>query len=159
MLNRIISLIIKELQAIFRDKKTRIVLIGPPLMQLLIFSFAATLEVKNISIAILNKDSGKESQDLVHEFEGAPSFKKILFLKSESEIKDVLDSQKVIYVLQIDSMFSKNIHKGEPAKIQYLLDGRKSNVAQIALGYSTNIIEEYSSNLNVKKGNKGISST
>lgn len=158
MFNRILSLIIKEIQGIWRDKQTRMVLIGPPILQLFVFSFAATLEVKNISIAIQNNDNGIESQELVHRFEGSPSFKKILFIKDEAEIKDVLDSQKVIYVLQIDSMFSKNIHKGDTAKIQYLLDGRKSNVAQIALGYSTKIIQNYSSTITTESNKKTISS-
>ncbi|MGD9580730.1 MAG: ABC transporter permease [Vampirovibrionia bacterium] len=151
MLNRIITLIIKELLSFMGDKQTRLLLIGPPLMQLLVFSFAATLDVKNINIAIVNNDYGLESQELIHRFEASKSFNQILFIKGTKEIKDALDSQKAIYILQIDSTFSKNIQSGTPANIQFLLDGRKTNVSQIALGYANTIVEEYISSLPKKQ--------
>lgn len=147
MFNRIITLIIKELHAIWGDKKTRMILIFPPIMQLFVFAFAATLEVKNISIAILNKDTGYESRQLINKFEGSPSFKKIIHLNSDSQIKEALDSQDVIYIMHIDSTFSKNIQKHKQARVQFILDGRRSNVSQIVLGYSMKIIQQYSNEL------------
>lgn len=146
MWNRISALIVKELNAIWGDEKSRMILIFPPLLQLFIFAFAATLEVKNISIGIINKDAGIESRELVHMFEDSPSFKKVIHLKSDSQIQQVIDSQEVIYILHIDSTFSKNIRKNKQAKIQFILDGRRSNVSQIVLGYSIKIIEKYSTN-------------
>ena len=147
MLNRIITLIIKELNAIWGDKQSRMILIFPPLIQLFVFAFAATLEVKDISIAIINKDSGQESRHLVHRFEGSPSFKKILYLNSDTQIQETIDNQQVIYVLHIDSTFSKNIRSGKQAQVQFILDGRRSNVSQIVLGYSMKIIQQYSNDL------------
>ena len=60
---RVKALVIKELLAVLRDKKSRTVLVLPPLLQLTIFAFAATLEVKNIELAILDKDGGKAERD------------------------------------------------------------------------------------------------
>ena len=62
MWNRIKTLIVKELQILLRDRKTRIIIIVPPIMQLVVFSFASTLEVKNISLGVYNRDSGEASR-------------------------------------------------------------------------------------------------
>ena len=61
MFYRLKALILKELLAILRDKRSRLLLVVPPLMQMIVFSFAATLEVKNVSIGILNNDLGQAS--------------------------------------------------------------------------------------------------
>lgn len=58
MVDRVVSLIVKELLALWRDRKSRTILFVPPLFQMLIFSFAATEEAKNVRMAVLNRDSG-----------------------------------------------------------------------------------------------------
>ena len=68
MINRILALIYKEMLAVWRDKKSRPCLFVPPLLQLMIFSFAATLDVKNVPIGILNRDNGAESFELIQTF-------------------------------------------------------------------------------------------
>jgi len=65
MINRILALIVKEFIAVWQDKKSRLMLIAPPLFQLFVFTFAATLDVKNISIGVLNRDSGDQSFELI----------------------------------------------------------------------------------------------
>ncbi|MCK1889456.1 hypothetical protein MXE01_10215 [Legionella pneumophila] len=79
---RIFALVIKEILTLFKDPKGRIVLIAPPLLQLLIFSFAATMEIKNISIGILNQDSGKHGYEVIQRFIGSPTFSKVFLFKS-----------------------------------------------------------------------------
>ena len=68
--SRLWALIIKELLAVLRDPKSRLILIGPPIVQLLVFSYAATLEVRNVDIALLNRDSGHWAQELVQRIAG-----------------------------------------------------------------------------------------
>ena len=58
MMTRLIAQIVKELLSYLRDPKSRLTLVGPPLMQLLVFSYAATLEVDNIDLAVLDQDNG-----------------------------------------------------------------------------------------------------
>ncbi|MFA6988573.1 MAG: ABC transporter permease [Candidatus Gastranaerophilaceae bacterium] len=143
MWNRVKTLIIKELIALWRDKRSRIAIILPPLIQLFIFSFAASLEVKNISIAIFNKDMGKAAVELTHRFEGSPNFTKIYHIEKESQIKELIDTQKVILVMTINSDFSRKIDRNEPADVQLIMDGRRSNSAQIVMGYASSIIDQY----------------
>lgn len=147
MFKRILALIIKETLAVLRDRKSRILLIVPPIMQLFIFSYAATLEVKHVPIGILNKDAGNESIELVHRFEGSSTFTNITFLKSDQEISPFIENQKGSMVVTIEQDFSKNIKDHTPAKIQLILDGRKSNTAQIIAGYATSIISQFSTEI------------
>lgn len=143
MWTRVRALIIKEFLALLKDKKSRTVLIIPPLIQLFIFSFAVTLDVKNVPIGILNRDAGHESIELVERFRGSPTFSKIITLHSEKEIAKVIDNEKAVVVFQFDEQFSRNLLSGRPAIVQAILDGRKSNTAQIIQGYAARIIERF----------------
>ena len=143
MFQRIMALIYKEILAVWRDKKSRMVLIGPPLFQLMIFSFAATLDVKNVHIGILNRDHGEQSIELVQRFNGAPTFSKITYLQSIDEIAPFVDNQEGVMVLSIDEQFSRNLDADKKADVQIILDGRKSNTAQIVAGYASSVIQQF----------------
>jgi ABC-2 type transport system permease protein len=147
MLDRIRTLIVKELLAVWRDKKSRIILIVPPVVQMTVFSFAATLEVKNVPIAVLNRDWGTAARDLVARFEGSPNFGEVRHLGGEPEIARALDSRSVLMVLHIGPDFSRDVAAGRPATVQLLLDGRRSNAAQLVAGYATAIIDRYNEEL------------
>lgn len=118
-------------------------LIIPPLVQLFIFSFAATLDVQNIDMGVWNKDNGKYSYELIQRFVGAPTFRNIYFYDTNEQVKKALDNQDVILVMHIDETFSRNILQGREAKVQLLMDGRKSNSAQIVQGYAVGILEQF----------------
>ncbi|MFP4004270.1 MAG: ABC transporter permease [Alphaproteobacteria bacterium] len=144
---RILALIKKELLASARDPQTRwVVLFSPPFL-LLIYAFAITQDISNVSMAVLNQDTGLEARELVSRFEGAPTFKNIRYLKGVSEITPAIESQDVIMVLHIGENFSRRIAAGERAEVQLLLDGRRSNAAQILIGYATRIVERYNQEL------------
>lgn len=143
MWNRILSLIHKEILAVWRDKKSRTVLIVPPIVQLLIFSFAATLDVQNVSIGVLNRDNGRQGFELVQRFVGTPTFKHVAYLKSVEEMAPFIDKQEGLFVLSIDEQFSRNLDAGKQADIQLVFDGRKSNSAQIVSGYASNIVSQF----------------
>lgn len=140
---RIPSLVLKECLTLFRDPKGRIVLIMPPLLQLLIFAFAATLEVKNISMAIYNEDNGKHGIELIQRIRGSSTFKEIHFVTNHHAIRTNLDEQKVLMALHIPVNFSRDIEAKRPASLQILLDGRRSNAAQIANGYLERLVSDY----------------
>ena len=147
MRGRIAALIYKEFLTVWRDKKSRALLIVPPIMQLFLFAFAATLDVTNVQIAVYNRDSGKLSWELVQRFRGAPTFTEVLFLHSDKEIAEVIDRQKVLLVIQIDEQFSRNLLSRMPARVQLILDARRSNAAQIVQGYIAQIIQDYNREL------------
>jgi ABC-2 type transport system permease protein len=143
-------LIYKELLAVWRDKKSRSILIVPPIIQLIIFSFAVTLDVNHASIGILNLDEGHEAVELIERFKGSPMFNKITFLKSVDEISPFIDEQRGVMILSIDQQFSRLLKAKKAAKVQLILDGRKSNTAQIVAGYATSILDS----LNISYANR-----
>ncbi len=143
MLQRILSLVYKEILAVWRDKKSRLVLVFPPLIQLLVFAWAATLDVKNVHMGILNRDNGEQAFELVQRFNGAPTFSKITYLKSVEEITPFIDNQEGVFVLSIDEQFSRNLDAEKEATVQLIFDGRKSNTAQIVDGYATSVIQQF----------------
>jgi len=144
---RVAALITKEFLALFRDPKSRAALIVPPIMQLLLFAFAVTLEVKNVSLLIYNQDNGKHGYELVQHFSGSPTFKKIYFANSTNEFRDAIDNQKVMAAVHIPQDFSRTIEAGEKTQLQVLLDARGSNTAQIVSGYITNIALKYAQDI------------
>ena len=91
MLGRILSLILKEFQVSWRDKKSRVVLIAPTIMETIIFAFAATMEVTNVSVAVLNQDSGHESYELVQRLRASSTFSHFSYLDGVQEIAPTLD--------------------------------------------------------------------
>lgn len=142
-LMRILTLVYKEILAVWRDKKSRTVLVVPPFTQLLIFSFAATLDVKNVSIGILNQDNGKPAYELTQRFVGSPTFTHITYLNSPNEVAPYLENQNGTMVVWLDQQFSRNLLSSKRAQVQLLLDGRKSNTSQIVNGYASQIVEQF----------------
>lgn len=143
MYNRIKTLVIKEFMSVWRDKMIRSILFIPPLIQLIIFAFAATLEVKEMPIAVLNRDTGLASRELITRFEGSPYFPGVYRLNTPAQVRDYIDTQKVPMVIEINDDFSAKYYSGQPINIQLILDGRKTNVSQILAGYAGSIISEY----------------
>lgn len=132
---QLLALMKKEFLAIWSDKKSRTIIIIPPIMQLFIFSFAVTLEVKNIDIAILDRDNSVKSQEIIRNLSYSNSFTNIYRLESEKQLQEYIDTQKVILAISIPQNFAQKIAKNEDVTIQIIGDGRKSNSAQIAQSY------------------------
>jgi ABC-2 type transport system permease protein len=151
---RIRVLVIKELLAILRDKKARITLIVPPIMQLLLFANAATLEVRNISISYLNEDKGWYSHELVERIKGSPYFSHVIEARDQEQLQASIDSQQTIVGICFQSDFSKQLSMGGSASAQVILDGRKSNASQIVQGYLFRIIQNFNDEIHQKQGAK-----
>ena len=135
---QLLALIKKEFLAIWSDRKSRAIIIIPPLLQLLLFSFAVTLEVKNINLGILDRDNSVQSQELIRKLADSKTFTHIYRLQNEKDLTHMIDTQKVLATLYIPQNFSKSIASGQAASLQIIADGRKSNTAQIAQAYIQN---------------------
>jgi ABC-2 type transport system permease protein len=145
MFSRILTLVIKELEMLLQDRQSRMIVIVPVLLQLALFPFAATLEVKNNTLAVYNEDSGRESTELMQRFSQAQAFTELLALHSEGEVRRAIDNQQALIVLRFPPEFSHDVVAGRPPKVQAILDGRRSNSGQIGLGYVEQIINDYTS--------------
>ena len=140
---RILSLIIKELLATFRDPRARVALMAPPFVQLILFAYAATMDVTHVPVGVLNQDWGLASTELVSRLERASAFSEIRIYQSQSEVRDAIDAQDVMVVIEIDQDFSRKLARHETPAVQVLLDGRKSNSAQIVSAYVSTIVADF----------------
>lgn len=143
MWQRIRTLIVKELLTAWRDPRGRFFLIGPPLIELLLFTFAAIQDVTNVRMAVVNEDYGTAARDLLARFEGSPSFVEIRRLRGVADIGPAIDSRSVLMVMHIGPDFSRELAAGRVGRVQLILDGRRSNSAQLVSGYAQAILDAY----------------
>lgn len=143
MIRRIIALIKKEFWSIWKDPKSRALIILPPILQLFIFAQAATMEVRNIKMVVLDRCQTLESRNLIDEFKHSRWFKTVVPAENENQIEKMIRSQKAQLALTINSDFSKKLMQNRPTSVQIILDGRQTNVAGITSGYAASIISQY----------------
>lgn len=143
MLIRLLALIRKEFLALLKDPRSRMVLIVPPMIQLLVFGYAATFDLKDISYALYNEDRGTASRELVAAFDGAPAFHRVATLHAEGEIAPLVDKRAVLVVLHLGPRFSADLQSRGSAPVQVIVDGRNSNTAMIALNYVRAIVDDF----------------
>ncbi len=143
---------IKEVLSILRDPRSRMVVFVPPLLQLLVFAFAATLEVRNVDIAVHNQDAGRWSHELVTRLDRAGFVNQIHHVGNSQGLRGLIDQGKVIAALDIPVDFSRAIARGDSGEVQVLVDGRRSNSGQITVGYLSAIAAEVGAEVNPEAG-------
>lgn len=151
MFYRIWVLILKELQQLWHSPQTRKLLIIPLLLQVLIFPFAATLEVKNSTLGIYDEDQSAPSIELTQRFSASSAFSDLMFFHDQASVQKAIDHQQVALVIHFPPDFAKQIQNGQSAQIQALMDGRSSNSAQIAYSYVQEIIMTYMQEIGLQK--------
>lgn len=140
MLQRLLAIVRKELITMLRDPRARMALIIPPIIQLFIFSSAATMEVKNIALAVVDLDRGPYAADVQQRLAGSRSFTRLPRYANVASARGALEREQVIGILVLPSGFSADRTAGRPASAQLLLDGRRSNAAQITAQYVSTIM-------------------
>jgi ABC-2 type transport system permease protein len=152
MFKRIFALMIKEFLALLKDKRSRFVLIIPPLVQLMVFGYAATFDLKHVPYAVFNEDTGAISRDMIAAFHGSPSFHETLKISHNNEIAPLLDSQGALLIIHFGPRFSADMLSGRPAPVQFLVDGRNSNTALLIVNYAQEIVNRFNNDWVAKNG-------
>ena len=140
MWGRLKQMLIKEFIQVFRDKRTRFVLFGPPIIQMLIFGYAATFEIHHVPTVVLDLDHSQESRELISRFSSSPYFDVQRQLTDYRQVGDLLDQGKATIGLEIHAGFAQNLRKGQTAPLQVIVDATNSNTALIASSYITQIV-------------------
>ncbi|MFH1216955.1 MAG: ABC transporter permease [Pseudomonadota bacterium] len=156
VLRRVIALILKEFITILRDPKSRFVVIVPPVIQFFLFGYAATFDVINVRYAILDEARTPESRQLSADIEGSETFRLVRTLTSDRQIDEVINNQEARMVLHFGSDFSRKLLSGESAPLQVIVDGRNSNVASVALGYISAIVQRFNSTLTTGRAGQEV---
>ena len=140
---RIRALVIKEFLALLRDKVARMTMIVPPLLQLVVFGYAATFNIRDIPYAVYDQDGGAASHELLARFEGSSFFRRKAVLTAERQIAPVIDDKRVLLVIHIGPQFSRDLLAHRPARIQVIIDGRNSNTAALAGNYVNEVVQGF----------------
>lgn len=143
MFERIKAILIKEFKQVLRDPRMKTVILISPIIQIIIFGYAANKDIDFIPTAIYDQDNTKESRELLHKFTYSKYFVPKYYINGGREEDHLLDKGQVNAVLRIDRGFGRDIKAGRDASVQLALDGSDSNTAMIIAGYANTIISKY----------------
>src|SRR6476646_2791114 len=144
MIERLIVLIRKELLQTLRNPRMRAMLIVPPIVQLLVFGFAANMDIDNARIAWMDLDRSPDSRDLLAKFQGSGRFEFVAMPDRDSEMQALLDRSKVDAVIRILPGFARDIARGRTSSVQVLVEGTDSNAGSIVASYAQQVIGRFS---------------
>jgi len=147
--SRLRSLIRKEFIQIGRDKRTLILVLVIPIMQLFLLGYAATNDVRNVPLAVYDQDRGAEARRLLEAYRAAEYFTIAYDVGSEAELRALIDGGQARAGLIIPPRYGDDIQGGRPAQVMFILDGSDPTVASTALSaaqligqaYSTQVLE------------------
>lgn len=141
----------KEFLQIFRNRFILPIIFVMPIVQMVILVFAANLEMKNIKLAVVDKDLSAVSKKLTGKFEASPFFSLTGFSFSVDEAEDLLRANKADMVIHIPAGFEKDLEREKTAKVQVLFDAVNATTAGLANAYATNVIMDYNREIVVEK--------
>jgi len=147
MRERIRVILRKEFIQALREPRMRVLLFLPPLLQLVVFGYAVTLDVDHARIAWMDMDRTPESRALEARFEGSGRFDVVATPRSEEDVQSVLDRGQVHAVVRVLPGFARDLARGRATEVQVLLDGTNSNTASLVSAYAQQVIAEYSNDV------------
>jgi ABC-2 type transport system permease protein len=151
MWQRLKSMLIKEFIQAFRNPRMRLILFLPPLVQLLIFGYAANTDIRNISLGVYDLDNTPESREMTEHFASSGYFRIVERPKSPLEIRRRIDEGKISAALQINGGFARQLRTRQGTTVQVIVDGTDSNTASVVMAYAQRIVAEYSRQILVQR--------
>jgi len=142
-IRRILALTHKELLAILKDPRSHVVLFLPPILQSLIFGYAATFDLNDVPYAVLDQDNSAASRQFLSHLDGSGIFHRVADIERSADIDGQINNRRAVLVIQIDQDFERRLLTGRPAGVQVIADGRNSNTAAVASGYVAAIVAAF----------------
>jgi ABC-2 type transport system permease protein len=144
MFERLKSMLFKEFRQVLRDPRMKITIFVAPVLQILIFGYAATTDVKNVPIAVYDLDNTPQSRDITKAFINSRYFDASYYINTDEQLRALIDKSAVNAAICFNHGFARKLSGGGSAEIQLILDGTDSTTASVVLGYANSIIERYS---------------
>ena len=134
----------KELRHSLRDPRSLAMALAVPILMLLLFGLALSLDVDRIPTYIYDADRTASSRDLIEQFRGSKYFQILGYPDNYQAIDTAIDRNQILLGVVIPQDYSRQIGAGKEAQVQLLIDGSDSNTASIALGYAQSVVQLYS---------------
>ena len=146
-MKQFLSFVQKEFYHIFRDKRTIMILLGMPVIQIILFGFAITTEVKNAQVAVFDPSKDISTAHIIERIQASEYFKIQKIVDKPDDINDIFKEGIISLVIVFGENFNENLmHTGEAA-LQLIIDGSDPNQAGMLTGYVSNIITSYQQEL------------
>ena len=142
-MKQLLTFVRKEFYHVLRDKRTLLILFGMPIVQVLLFGFALSTEVKNTKIGVLDQDRSQNSMDLITKINANQFFEVDRSLAGINEAEDAFKNGKIRMIAVIPQGFSQQLQAGKKAQIQLITDGTDINLANQIYNFMSNIILDY----------------
>jgi ABC-2 type transport system permease protein len=143
-MRKILAVGLKEFRQIRRDRRTLMILLFVPALFLLIYGYALSWDVRNIRLAVDDRDRSAESRSLVSAFVNSGYFDFVATVRSESDMTRLMDTNQARAILVIPAGMSRDLQAGRTVPVQILLNGDNANTATTVLGYAQTIIQSES---------------
>ncbi|MCC6362487.1 MAG: ABC transporter permease [Bryobacterales bacterium] len=140
----------KEFTHILRDPRSLGMAIAIPMLLLVLFGYALTLDVDNVPLVVWDQSESQSSRELISHFEGSRYFSLKGYVRNYPEVERAIDSGQALMALIIPNDFARRIESGRPAAVQSIVDGSDSNTATIAMGYADVVAFTYAQNASLK---------
>lgn len=147
-MNQFFSFVKKEFYHIWRDKRTMFILLGMPIVQIIIFGFALTNEVKNSEIAILDQSKDAATSQLITEIKASRYFTLTALLHNPDEIQKTFQTNKAKIILVLPANFGDDLKHLNKAQVQLIADATDPNIATTLINYASAIILDYQQRIN-----------
>jgi ABC-2 type transport system permease protein len=144
MFRRVRHLIRKEFIQVLRDKKLRLFIFLPPMIQLLAYGYAINFDIKQVPTAVYAEDNSAESRQLISRFASSDYFAIKYFISTQEELRRLIDQNEVTLVLRLPYDFARKIKSNQESLVQLVVDATDSNAALIVARYANNVITDFS---------------
>ncbi len=148
--SRVRALFRKELNQIRRDRRLALSLIVPPVLQLTLFGFALSARVENVPLGVVDESRSQESRDLIAALTESRSFQSAGSFFSVEQLSKEISNGSLIAGIVIPTDFARDLQRGRPTTVQFLLNATNSNSAAISQGYAEAVIQRYNAQLRLE---------
>lgn len=142
-LRRILSLVRKEINQIRRDRRLAVALIVPPIAQILLFGFALDSTVSNLRLGVIDYSQTPSSREFIAQLSQSESFFVKRYYNSETALGDAIGRGEIDDGVTIPYTFARDLERGRPVTVQFLLNATNANTAAIAQGYAQGVIQNF----------------
>ncbi len=152
---RILALIRKEFLAVLKDPRSRFIIFLPPILQSMIFGYAASFDLNSVPYAVYDQDHSAASAAFLHRLDGSGIFQRQADLGRIEDVSTWIDSSRALLVVRFDQDFERHLLAGQTAQLQVIGDGRNSNTAGTAMGYIGSVVDDFNANWRSDHGQPG----
>lgn len=141
------ALVRKELLATLKEKTSRMILVAPLVLYIILFGYIASFNLNHIPYALCDLSGSEASAQFVRAVDNNKIFERVATVQSVSQIKALMDEGETLLTVVIEPQFAQHLKEGKSAQVQVVIDGRNSTTAQLAAGYLTQIAQTMNATL------------